>query len=223
MGISGILTLRVWWVTAGVEAARFFGSIKVVGVGWLVMALGAVRPRDGRHSKRHEETLDSFAFGRASDGGSPGPLILLRTGGGFCGSPCDAGGALIGGSPCDAGGTLIAKRVVPAARCSASSCALWASPVLAGGDFIGGAFCASPVIAGGDFIGGAFCASGGSSDAGGALIVGGGFNVGGAFFVVGGGSVVCGGTRSGSLGGTFGGDSAGIGCPGALASPSRLI
>ena len=77
--------------------------------------------------------------------------------------------------------------------------------MLAGGDFIGGAFCASPVIAGGYFINGAFCAGGGFSDAGGAFIVGGGFNVGGAF-VVGGGSVVCGGTRYGSLGGTFGGD-----------------
>ena len=196
-------------MTAGVEAASFFGSIKVVGVGWLVMALGAVRKTAGLEAL--EETLDSFAFGRASDGGSPGPLILLRTGGGFCGSPCDAGGALLG---------CASKRVVPAARCSASSCALWASPVLAGGDFIGGAFCASPVIAGGDFIGGAFCAGGGFSDAGGAFIVGGGFNVGGAF-VVGGGSVVCGGTRSGSLGGTFGGDSAGIGCPGGLASPKN--
>ena len=183
-------------MTAGVEAAGFFGGIKVVGVGWLVMALGAVRKTAGLEAL--EETLDSFAFGRASDGGSPGPLILLRTGGGSCGSPCDAGGALLG---------CASKRVVPAARCSASSCALWASPVLAGGDFIGGAF----------------CAGGGSSDAGGAFIVGGGFNVGGAFFVVGGGSVVCGGTRSGSLGGTFGGDSAGIGCPGGLASPSRLI
>ena len=187
-------------MTAGVEAARFFDSIKVVGVGWLVMALGAVFAG----LEALEETLDSFAFGRASDGGSPGTFIFLRTGGGFCGSPCDAGGAFI------------------ASRMSASICALWASPVLAGGDFIGGAFCASPVIAGGDFIGGAFCAGGGFSDAGGAFIVGGGFNVGGAF-VVGGGSVVCGGTRSGSLGGTFGGDSAGIGCPGGLAFPSRLI
>ena len=177
----------------------FFGSIKVVGVSWLVMALGAVRKTAGLEAL--EETLDSFAFGRASDGGSPGPLILLRTGGGSCGSLCDAGGAFIGAS----------KRVVPAARCSASSCALWASPVLAGGDFIGGAFCASPVIAGGGF-----------SDAGGAFIVGGGFNNGGAF-VVAGGSVVCGGARSGSLGGTFGGNSAGIGCPGGLAFPSRLI
>ena len=58
--ISGIQTLRVWWVTAGVEAAGFFGS---VGVGWLVMALGAVRKTAGLEAL--EETLDSFAVGRA--------------------------------------------------------------------------------------------------------------------------------------------------------------